>query len=267
MTEIRSRLDTLYQMFNLTGLRGIAAYEPVIKPFASMVSKLGVDFQNKFLKLSLKGYESPAWLRYGSSDRLVFKQIFLQEEYAALKDLDDPKLIVDCGANVGYSSLYFLNQYPNTTIIAVEPDPENFKVCERNLAPYQDRVSLMQSAIWSHPAQLRSNFSKGPGNEWAVRVKECRPGEESNLVSTDIATLLENSDFETIDLLKIDVEGAEAVIFSHNFDTWLKKVKNIVIELHGKACENAFFQALSAYNYERSKQGELTICRSIAPKS
>src|SRR5262245_9783341 len=68
----------------------------------------------------------PLFVRRGSSDLSVFDQIFIQREYACLDDLTGVRLIIDCGANVGYSSAYLLSRHPNSRIIAVESDPENF---------------------------------------------------------------------------------------------------------------------------------------------
>jgi len=69
--------------------------------------------------------------RRGTSDLSAFNQIFVQREYACLDDLVGVDLIVDCGAYVGYSSAYFLTQFPNSNIVAIEPDPENFSLLKK----------------------------------------------------------------------------------------------------------------------------------------
>ncbi len=66
-----------------------------------------------------------------------------------------------------------------------------------------------------------------------------------------------------VDLLKIDIEGAEVELFRDGSTAWLAQVRNIVIELHGGECELAFFRALAPYRYELSRSGELTFCRNI----
>ena len=65
------------------------------------------------------------------------------------------------------------------------------------------------------------------------------------------------------DILKIDIESAETVVFSQNYEKWLRKVQNIVIELHGEECEAIFFKAMSPYKYDLYTSGELTVCRNI----
>ena len=95
--------------------------------------------------------QHPLHYRWNKSDVYVFRQIFIQREYSYLDNLTNVGLIVDCGANVGYSSSYFLTQFPNSHVIAIEPDPENFAIMRKNLLPYGERVETFNAAVWSHP--------------------------------------------------------------------------------------------------------------------
>ncbi|KOP26803.1 hypothetical protein AMR41_09050 [Hapalosiphon sp. MRB220] len=228
------------------------------------MSIIHIFLNKQYIKLKLKGYQHPLFYRYNTSDQGIFYQIFLFDEYSSLNDLQEPKLIIDAGANVGFSSVYFLNKYPNAHVIAVEPDDENFKLCEKNLSFYSERVSLIKSGIWSHQTGLIVCNDKN--NESAIQVKECQSGEKADIYAIDIDNLLNNSAFTSVDLLKMDIEGSEAVVFSDKDAKWLTKVRNIVIELHGKECEQQFFEALSTYDYDLSKYGELIICKRLSPK-
>jgi FkbM family methyltransferase len=262
-------LKNLYKMLRITGFWGVITKKPLLKPLFFVLEKLGLKLNKKHVKLHIKGYINPVFFRYGSSDPDVFTQIFLFEEYSCIKDLKEPKVIIDCGANVGYSSIYFLNKYPNASVIAIEPDPENFKVCEKNLSYYDERVSLINSAIWSQKTGLIISKAENWGNayEWAMQVKECKEGQEPDIYAISIDDLLEDYGLSSIDLLKVDIEGSEAEIFAKNYENWLNKVKNIVIELHSEECEKEFFKALSMYDYELSRFGELTICKKISLKA
>ena len=64
-----------------------------------------------------------------------------------------------------------------------------------------------------------------------------------------------------VSIVKIDIEGAEVPIFSEDCRSWLPRVDNIVIELHGEAAEKIFAQAIEGADYSFSQPGELTICR------
>ncbi len=108
---------------------------------------------------------------HGSSDMSVFGQIFIRQEYSCLRDLKEPSLVLDLGANVGFSSAYFLNVFPKARVVAVEPDERNLAICKANLSPYGDRVLLLHGAAWSKPATLRVlKGTFGDGREWAIQV-------------------------------------------------------------------------------------------------
>jgi FkbM family methyltransferase len=204
----------------------------------------------------------PLEFRSKTTDPFVFRQIFVEREYMVLDDVRDARLIVDCGANVGYSSAYFLTQFPESNVIAVEPDPDNFSLLERNLAPYQGRFRAICSAVWSNPAPLALSESRmGPCREWARTVREARAGDQRTMMATDIGTLLTESGFDRISILKIDVEGAESIIFSSNYEAWLPRVDNIVVELHGPECRSVFHRAIADQNFEISSSGELVVCK------
>lgn len=179
-------------------------YRRLPKPIISILSQFGFNPKNKDVSLNIKGYDHPIWARYQSSDIDVLYQIFGEKEYSTLDSLPDCKLIIDCGANVGYSSIYLLNKYPDAHVIAVEPDEGNFQVCQKNLEPYSDRVTLVNSAIWSHETELViSNYGKG--REWSTQVKECQENQQPDIIATDIQSLLKKHGSKSIDLLKIDI--------------------------------------------------------------
>jgi hypothetical protein len=106
------------------------------------------------------------------------------------------------------------------------------------------------------------------GREWATQVGELSEEERTStsVQAWDVGSLIDKSGSAAVDLLKIDVERAELSIFGASAGSWLHRVRNICIELHGKDCEDVFFTALKDYDYELSRSGELTICRNLRPK-
>lgn len=214
----------------------------------------------------------PKFIDYGvtvrprTSDAQVFGQIFLDREYACLDRQPQVDLILDCGANVGYSSAYFLSRFPNSRVVAIEPDPGNFEALKRNLAPYGSRARLVRAGIWSHPAPLVvSEETYRDGREWARQVRPARPGEPVDLRGIDIGTLLAETDAERLSILKMDIEGAEAVVFADGAPAWLDRVDTIAIELHDDTAfgdaSRVFREAIRGKGFEVSHSGELTICR------
>lgn len=154
----------------------------------------------------------PFRVRPGSSDEFVLHAIFVEGEYDPLAHIE-PAVIVDCGANVGYSSIFFLNKFPNARIVALEPEAKNLELCRANLQPYGERVDVLPAAIWSHETGL-AVLDFGNGVEWGARVRECEPGEAGAVAAIDMTTLMRRHGIEQVDLLKIDIEHAEIDLFS-----------------------------------------------------
>lgn len=209
----------------------------------------------------------PLWIRDSSSDFVVFNQIFRDVEYSCLDAMTNVGLVLDCGANVGYSSAYFLSRFPNCQVIAIEPDPGNFAMLQRNLLPYGSRVGMVRGGVWSHAARLAiSKEAYRYGSECTRQVRECGSDEPADIDGIDIATLLERSGHDKISILKVDIEGAEAVVFSNNYQSWIEKVDSIVIELHDDSCfgkaSEIFHSAIKDCNFQISRSGELTVCTS-----
>jgi FkbM family methyltransferase len=213
------------------------------------------------VRLHSKHARHPLYARSGTSDIDVYEQVFLWREYQCLDSVRDASLVVDCGANVGFASAYFLSRFPSANVIAIEPDADNFAQMERNLAPYGKRVLALRTGVWSHPARLViSSDSWGDDREWARTVREARP-EENGMEAVDIGTLLARSGQQRISILKIDIEGAEKVVFGVPCP-WLRHVDNLVIELHNRECEAIFYRAIADAGFAVSKWkgAQLTVC-------
>jgi len=203
-----------------------------------------------------------------SSDPDVFRQIFIEEQYKALSRIR-PVFIMDLGANVGLSSAWLLARFSQATILAVEPDPGNYSLCCKNLESFGRRARVVHGAAWSKRAQLALvRGAYRDGREWTSQVTEVKsPESVLQVEGWDIGSLLELSKAESVDILKVDIEGSELDLFASGSETWLPYIHNICIELHGADCERAFFSALKDYDYNLSQSGELTICAGLRLKS
>lgn len=252
---VMNYLQICAQLLTHVGLRGGVTY--------ILHRKVGIGM-GTLTRITPRHAQSSLILRKGTSDADVFRQIFLEQEYEPICGLKNVNLVIDCGANVGYSSAFFLTHFPQCRVIAVEPDPSNFVALRMNLLPYGERVTLVQAGIWSENVPLK--VSKGQyrdGREWATQVRACESEEHGDLEGLSVGSLLAHSGSERISLLKMDIEGAEVVVFAGNLG-WLEFVDVIVIELHddsyfGKA-SSVFHSAIRGRGFDITHKGELTIC-------
>jgi FkbM family methyltransferase len=238
--------------YYLTALRNLGLLSFILFEYQKRVNHFAP------FKLTSKMLDFPVRARPQASDLLVFYQILVFNEYRCLSELRSPKLIVDLGANVGYSSAYFLSQFKSCSVIAVEPDPANFAMLQNNVAPYGGRVTTIRAAVWPRRERLDLDLGHaGLGQEWGIRVK---PSANGDVETVTIPELLRVSGQDRISLLKIDIEGAEIDLFNSGAEEWLEKVDNIVIELHGKGAEEAFFNKIDKSRFVISTCDELTVC-------
>lgn len=207
--------------------------------------------------LTAKKLQFGVLARGGTSDFTVFNQIFVEDEYGPLDRLKDVSFVIDCGANVGYSSAYFLSRHPHSFLIAVEPDEANFDILTKNLRPYGERALAVRAAVWPNHARLRFKDRQKDHGEWSYSVEQT--DQETGVTPVTIPDLIAMSSFGRVSILKVDIEGAELNLFQSAAE-WLNLIDNIVIELHGKECSDTFFRAISKRPFEISRSGEVTVC-------
>jgi len=205
----------------------------------------------------------PLSLRGGRSDFFVFGQIFVEEEFAPLRNHDISR-IVDLGGNIGLASVWLLNTFPRAQVVAIEANPENYPSLDANLGPYGDRATVVQGGVWWRRTPLTLVRRQ---NESDAYVREPHAGETPAEVMEgwDVPSLMTYAGFTHIDLLKIDIEGAEVDLLLHA-ERWLPQVRNLSIELHGPESEAALDRALASYTCQRQVRGELTFCMNLKPK-
>jgi FkbM family methyltransferase len=100
----------------------------------------------------------------------------------------------------------------------------------RNLAPYGARVTAIHAGVWSRPAKL--SIRGTPYRDAADCTRQVQENAEGEIDAIDIMSLLKLSRRTSIGLLKMDIEGAEAIVFRDNYSPWLERVERIAIELH-----------------------------------
>ncbi len=151
-------------------------------------------------------------------------QILIRRLNDFIPDNDHP-FILDCGANIGFTVLNYKRQFPQARIIAFEPDPQFAPVLRRNLQHnHAEDVQVVEAAVWIRKEKVRW-FSEGIDGSHIAGDE--RKDNISLVQAIDLADYLN----ETVDLLKIDIEGAEYDVVAH-LGKALRNVKNILVECH-----------------------------------
>ena len=167
--------------------------------------------ENYVLRIKLPNIKSLIRIRSHTSDIDCFSQVFINKEYDFPLNIKKPGLIIDGGANVGYASLFFANKFPDATIIAVEPEESNYRILKQNTAHHK-RIKTVKAGIWNRTTNLRI---KDPGlGKWGFMVEEISQKAPGSIRAVTIGDILKKSGYKEIDILKLDIEGAEKEVFS-----------------------------------------------------
>jgi FkbM family methyltransferase len=200
-------------------------------------------------------YNSSLFLRIGTSDEPTFRQVFMNVRYEI--DLPfSPKTIIDGGSNIGYASVFYAHKYPQAEVLAIEPDSSNFKMVEKNTLNYPN-IKRLQSAIWGKSTYLK--IKNLQTEKWAFEVIETTKNEEGAFEAFSIQDLIDKMGWDSVDFLKLDIEGSEMSVFNSGYESWLPKVKLLIIELHERmqpGCTEVFEKAIGQYNFNKSMSGE-----------
>jgi FkbM family methyltransferase len=176
------------------------------------------------------------WCRPGTSDWSSLADLLFQQFYLPSKVLQDPKLIVDLGCNVGYTTAHFAATYPTARVLGLELDRGNFTMALKNTESWKDRVTLLNAAIWSNDGYV--TFGGPLDDSYRVVASANDPVERTEqptnglAKSITMASLLRDLNAPHIDYLKMDIEGAEDEIILKSDCSWLRSVSELKIELH-----------------------------------
>jgi FkbM family methyltransferase len=247
----RGVLDALRKMrlrhyYRRAGVRGVAA---AVRARATRTESL--------VAISLPELRAPFRVRIPSSDLDVVEQIFVYREYA-FDVRFPPRAIIDAGANTGIASIYFAHRFPAAKILAIEPEESNFRLLRENAAPYPNVVPI-HAALWHESGKI--NIVDPALGKWGFMTEASDDAGESSghsfVHAVDAVTLdelLETYRLDRVDILKIDIEGAEREVFSRS-SSWIPRVDAVIAELHERlktGCVSSFNEGAAGFDDEWS---------------
>jgi len=189
----------------------------------NIIKRFGYSVEIEPGRMDLLGWD----LEYlcGAALANFIDQILVRRLNDFIPDNDQP-LILDCGANIGFSVLHYKRQFPNARIIAFEPDPGFVPILRRNL----DRnsagdVEVVDAAVWINNGTTHW-FCEGIDGSHITHGGE----DASKVISVRTIDLAEYLT-EPVDLIKMDIEGSEYEVIQHLANR-LSNVKALSIECH-----------------------------------
>lgn len=193
----------------------------------SLTEKKRLKGDFAFISGSATFFGKPFIFSNGMSILHSIEEIFEEHIYRFEADNNSP-YIIDCGANIGLSIYYFKKLYPESKILAFEPDKIIFDVLQKNIEyiPCNQNIEIRKEAVWIEDTYL-DFFSEG-GLAGSFSVDFSGRNNTQKTKATDLKKYLH----EKVDFLKIDIEGAEnELIF--NIKDQLHNVKRMFLEFHG----------------------------------
>lgn len=169
------------------------------------------------------------WLRRRSGDFFILHEIFTCAAYRMPeKWLGRVATVVDLGANVGLTTQFFAQSFPEARYVCVEPNPANAAVLRRNVAWLGARAEVIEAAVTDYSGQIAFDDNR-PSYDGHIAAAG-RTGRMVRCCTLD--EIVASCGLDRIDLLKIDIEGAEREVLRSSA-ACLQKVGTIIIELHG----------------------------------
>lgn len=221
-------------------------------------------------RLRVPGSSHEVWLRTQTRDAHLYQQIFVDRQYdidctpqgqwvqnAYVRSVNrgERPLIVDCGANVGFASVYYALRFPGATIVSVEPDFGNMRMLRLNVSGLTN-VFPVHAAVWDRRGRL--DFVCDGADSSAFRVTEATGDGVVETVTLD--EIREQFGDGTAFVVKMDVEGSESRLFRST--DWVNHTLLIALELHdwllpGERSSHSFQRALGTKPREILSQGEI----------
>lgn len=185
----------------------------------------------------------------------AFKGVFLDQEYRCEDILLTPPLrIVDVGANIGMGAVYLNALFSGAEFICVEPDPRNLSLLSLNLQTNQVLARVENVAVASQSGIMQLRFGADP----TCSALETSPMHQlENSVSVTVKTMdevLDAAGWDSVDLLKIDIEGIEDELLSKN-NGWLNRISALILEIHPNTTSERIASYLHPFGFQLKRVG------------
>jgi len=177
-------------------------------------------------------------------------------------------VIIDAGANIGASAVWFANQFPLAQVMAIEPEPANARLCRMNLEPCPN-ARLLEGAIG---AASGSVSLVNPNGE-AVAFRTVRQEASGGIRVYTVPEILSEVPNGHLFIVKVDIQGFENDLFAAN-TKWVRDTKVVIVEPHdwmlpGQRTSQSFRKTLGGLDFEVLLRGEnlIYVNNELAPEN
>lgn len=211
-----------------------------------------------FFKLYFKTFFDLVTIRncFSMEDYNIFKLDYFKK-FNNLKN-ESKKLIIDCGANIGCSAIFFNKLFTNSNVISIESDKNNYSLLKKNCQNinYYNINSALASGNYFY-----KNIKKLDNRGNTIVVSRAKTKNRSITIN-EILSTYKQTEYDYF-LIKIDIEGNEKDLFSKNLQ-WVNKFKIIIIELHDwmiphSRVSHSFLKYISKLNNRKNSQRDLIV--------
>ena len=203
------------------------------------------------VSISFRNLQYPFFVRPGTIDINTVINNVIREEYGQFQPASEPQWMIDAGAYIGDTSAYFLSRFPYLKVIALEPHIKSYEIACKNLTPYGDRVVLLNKGLWAQDQKVTFG---GFYSEASIRDK----GWEIDCIS--LPTILDQFSIPRINILKMDIEGAEKAIFSFSPEKWLDRIDLLIMEIHGQKIMDEVLTTLRKHHFSMKNFRSVFYC-------
>jgi FkbM family methyltransferase len=223
---------------------------------ASVVRKEGISTwralkSDRPSSVRFRNLQYPILVRPETMDADIIISNIVREEYGQFEPSSEPLWMIDAGAYIGDTASFFLSRFPKLRVVALEPSPPSYEAATSNLRPYMERVTLLRKGLWG------SNKTLNLRGTWAGATIE-EIGEQIECVT--IPSIIEEFDIPRVNILKMDVEGAETDVFSASDLNWLKKVDLLLVEIHNEEAMTVVSSALKRAGFSMKQFRSVWYC-------
>ena len=197
------------------------------------------------------------FLRPNTKDHETFEEIFKNNLYQISLPFN-PERIIDAGANTGLAAIFFKLKYKNVKIASIEIEKGNIEMLKKNLVG--DSFKIYEHALYNRKAYFKVEDPFHATNSFVI--KEVNQGEKYDISSVTIDEIMQENHWDYVDILKIDIEGSEKDLFASDYQSWLPKMKVVLIETHDRmipGCAITVINAMESCGFilHNTKEGTL----------